>query len=160
VPVEYVLGCVFSAIGVAILLACGFFFLRSTLRARAARDWPQTSAVILKSTYVRAHARAPRVLSIRFAYSVEGREHTSERASFGDHGGAEGKRLWDKYTEGHLHLARYDPRNPALAVLEPGKPGTTPWFIAPSGLLLIFLGYKFIEIYAPLVRVGGAGVSG
>ena len=104
---------------------------RDLRRALASTAWPRTEAEILGSDvhvdgrYEDGEAQLRTV--IRYRYYVGGTTYRGERVFFGDdialRFAGPGKRRLAAYPTGRRVHVAYDPREPHLAVLEPGVNG-------------------------------------
>lgn len=97
--------------------------------ARLSTSWPTALATIeysaIKSYDSRSDGKTTRMYSadIRYWYTVNGKQYTSARISFGDHSSSSStgmEKLVNKYSKGSQATAYYDPGKPGNALLEPG----------------------------------------
>lgn len=126
---------------------CGAFLILGLLAAAdtagevraglAARNWPAVEGEV---TLSRRHQGRTRLRDFEYRYTVDGRDYTSWRAAFVRVPYV--NPLHEAYPSGSTVTVRYDPTDPARAVIEPGAP------------LLGVLG----EAVAPAVMLGIAGV--
>jgi hypothetical protein len=139
----------FQYIGRGILFAAaGFALLWNEMRnlrsGAASRDWPSTTGkVVARDVDPGAPiARFDSSLRLVYRYSVQGADYESSRIDFvGRYGGsshdvAQGLR---RYGQGEAVTVYYNPRNPGVAVLEPGVASRI-WFRALFGAFLLVMG--------------------
>lgn len=118
------------------LVGAGLAALR---RSRAARHWPQAAGTIVASEVAAdtRHEDSPMYRpTIRYRYAAPGGEFTADQLSatgrsYGRPGAA--RRVVEGFPVGRTVMVRYNPVNPAEALLEPGGVGGL-WFIL-CGLL-------------------------
>lgn len=106
-------------------------------------QWPRTEAKILGSD-LRIHLTQTRgpdgtsqtdtraTVDIAYSYSVNGRDHVSgeiEPYTWGMQNSALSRIHKQRYPKGAAVSAVYDPRNPAIAYLEPGPSATSTMFL-------------------------------
>jgi len=133
------------------------FGLKLRKRAARAKHWP---AVTGQVTYVNmlthtqsqehrdndgfkhASLRTTYEPVVRYAYSVEGSSHTSERICFGavHFDQVTAYKMLNRYTNGADVNVFYDPEDPSEAVLEPHTPGGTTALFTGSLFILAGLG--------------------
>ena len=111
-------GAIALAVGV-ILYAVQF---RQGLRADASKKWPKVQATIIASALTPSpeHKRRYRA-AIQYRYRVGGKDYQSDRIFWG---GNEGRKrpmetVVAAYPAGASVTVRYDPQNPADAVIDP-----------------------------------------
>lgn len=113
--------------GMAILLLATIIF--KLPRAIASLNWPTAKGVVISSEVYEgccgeySEGWWPRV---SYHYSVNGRTYVSDRIEVEDVGSGNNsyfaERTVQRYPQGEHVQVYYDPRNPAIAVLEPGIP--------------------------------------
>lgn len=117
-------GCGVAFFGVFLLFGLGFsaFFVWPAVRVMQARSWVEVPCEILESR-VASHAGedgSTYSVEVRYHYTVDGREHTSDRYQFlgGSSSGYEGKaRVVEGLPPGTRTVCWVDPEDPAEAVL-------------------------------------------
>ncbi len=130
--------------------------------ARASETWPDVGGVVEHSEVFgirdeqangSTYSYSVRVV---FAYSVEGREYSSDSIGFGSDREystkSEAAAVADQYGVGKAVTVTYDPEQPEVAVLEPGATGvsSTPFYF---GLLLVGLGaFNLLRMAARVLR--------
>lgn len=104
-------------------------------RGLAARDWP-----VAEGTVVLATSRAPNssLKRLEYAYAVDGTEYSSTKAAFVRVPYT--NPLHEVYERGQAVAVRYDPDDPARAVLEPGAPALGVLAEAVVPLVMLSLG--------------------
>ncbi len=115
------------------LVVLGVWTRSASLRSR---HWPSTPGVISASYVSVRSGGKSRTGTIEYRYTVEGRTYTGSLLSFG-------KTLFEsesttvaRYPQGAQVDVFYDPKDPALAVLDPGAaPGTGLALLAGIGLV-------------------------
>ncbi len=155
----------------AILLGLGYYFTRSGLRgiraAQASTQWPSTQGKIILHT---AEIQKPVGTGmdsttrrttyrpvIQYSYSLGGKSYGGGHIIFNDdvivYGSVEKALAAIKdYPVGKTVQVYYDPDNPALAVLKPGKSGPS-WRTLSAGILCILCALIPIWIgYAAVVN--------
>lgn len=85
--------------------------------ARASASWPTTAGIVETSS----SSMVIRRLNVRIVYTYEVRAiaYRSGRVAFGSYSPTAGLRWLKQYPVGALVKVHFDPRNPAISVLEP-----------------------------------------
>lgn len=86
-------------------------------RARASASWPTTTGVVEKS--YSTVVRRTRHVHIIYSYEVRATSYRSGRVAFGSYSPAAGGRWLRQYPVGAPVEVYFDPRDPAISVLEP-----------------------------------------
>ncbi len=144
-----VFGVVFFLILGGVLIFCGG---KQITEGFASRSWVPVQGKVIDShvdtrTVTKKSGNTRRtvteyVTTIRYSYTVAGREYTSDRLSV-ESGGYTGTNrsaaynLAGRYPVGVAIIAHYDPRNPSTAVLQSGAAGFGSWILAALGLLIV-----------------------
>jgi len=137
-------GLVFLAVGIGVT-AWGWNVLGD---AKASTSWPSVDGSVISSkvererTSRRSGGRRRTSTTygaeVRYRYSVDGNEYSSDKVSFGDYSSSNRARaqgIVDRYPVGKTVQVYYDPNTPETAVLESG----TSWSCyLPIGLGIIF----------------------
>ncbi len=119
-------------VGIGVFIAYGMVRLR--VKTAQALNWPKVTGTIITSeleTWTRPRSKGPPIrmfgATIRFAYEVDGKPYESDQVQLGGTRetslSGEFERLVARYPEGKRVPVHYDPRDPATAVIEPGKLG-------------------------------------
>ena len=114
----------FGLIAIAIGVALYVFQFRQGLRATASKRWPVSSGTITSSALEKSPAGRWRYrAAVQYRYRVGGKEYQSDRIFWG---GNEGRQrhmvsVIAAYPEDSKVPVRYDPQNPAEAVLDPAQ---------------------------------------
>lgn len=117
----YLFLAVFLAIGLGIL----GYGLQSLRKALAVGDWPTVEGRFLEREFTedRDSDSTTYRVTVRYAYRVNDREYTGDRLAFG-YGGSSGReshqRIYRTLMRGDAVLVRYNPADPAEAVLSKG----------------------------------------
>ena len=136
---ETLVGTAFAAIGVLFLTLSALDFVSAILSSR----WPTVRGRITESTFLETgdgEGMSFRA-AIAYAYTVDGVFHTAKRVRFGDRVELPfprtPARMVDAYPLGREVDVRYNPNDPAEAVLEPG-----PSLFIVGGIVLgvVFIG--------------------
>ena len=140
---------------IAILIAfCGGFILFGLISAassvsdwrnrRHSLTWPGVVGVITKSVRRRANKNLKR---LEYKYNVNGKAYAASRAAFMRV--PYSTPLHKVYRTGQTVYVRYDPADPARAVLEPGTPflailaeALIPILLIGFGVVGLFYGFK------------------
>ena len=130
----FILFGVIAAVGTAVEMRAG---LRSL-------DWPMAEGEITRSERRRANSRLKR---LEYRYAVAGQEYTGWRAAYVRV--PYWRPTYKLYRPGRAVAVRYDPENPAEAVLEPGAPvvgvltdALVPLLLVGFGGIGLFYGLK------------------
>jgi hypothetical protein len=140
-----------------ILLAFGlvgtWLFGRPLVRAMSGRRWPTTSGKVTAAQVETSNAstnwsmRLPH-LRVAYAYTVDGAEYACDRATFFTgtfvyRNEMAAKAALHRYAKGAAVTVRYDPRDPAYAVLDPaiewGRWALVGFCVAFTALVLVGL---------------------
>jgi hypothetical protein len=112
----------FGVIALAVGVTLYVVQLRQGLRADASKKWPKAEAIVLTSALEPSpeHKRRYRA-AIQYRYRVGRKDYQSDRIFWG---GNEGRRrhmesVVSAYPAGASMGIRYDPQNPAEAVIDP-----------------------------------------
>jgi len=113
---------VFPPLAIGLLALAGW---RSG-KAFAVPGWPTVAGVITRTNVSESHSlrRGTRLdFECEYAYEVGGRRYTGDRIHYaGSNGDGEQRRRAEQYVEEASVTVRYDPADPADAVLELGNP--------------------------------------
>jgi hypothetical protein len=142
-------GCGAAFFGIFLLFGLGFsaFFVWPAVRVMQARSWTEVPCEILESR-VASHAGedgSTYSVEVRYRYTVDGREHTSDRYQFlgGSSSGYEGKaRVVERLPPGTRTVCYVDPEDPREAVL----------------VRRLTAGYLFVFLPLVFVAVGAGGI--
>jgi hypothetical protein len=128
-------------VGTLVLIWQGILFKE----AQDARSWPTANGKIISSRLSAERDSGfnkPMMYgtSIKYEYSIDGKAFVSNRILFGQmtsnwSNGA--NTLISRYPPGKVVTVYYNPKNPEIAVLEPGKIGT---------ILFVFIAFFFLII--------------
>jgi hypothetical protein len=144
------------ALGIVFFLLLGgaliFFGGKQIAEGFASRNWLPVQGRVIDShvdtrTVTKKSGNSRRtvteyVTTIRYSYTVAGREFTGDRINV-ESGGYTGTdrsaayNLAGRYPVGVAVLVHYDPRNPSTAVLQAGAAGFGSWILAALGLLIL-----------------------
>ena len=142
---------------VTILIGAGlaWYARRQRARAEVAKQWPTADGTIV-SSYVGTRSTdadgvsVTHVAVVNFSYQVSGASYQSNRLTFG--GNVEGSQakmteLVGEYPAGKIVPVRYDPKNPATAVLRPDitSAANTMFWV---GLLIVAIGVALAAMQA------------
>jgi hypothetical protein len=112
----------FGVIALAVGVILYVVQLRQGLRADASKKWPKAAATVIASALEPSpeHRRRYRA-AIQYRYRVDRKDYQSDRIFWG---GNEGRRrhmesVVSAYPAGASMSIRYDPQNPAEAVIDP-----------------------------------------
>jgi hypothetical protein len=122
-------------------LLCIWLQIRAFVRAKASRAWPETRGVVTKAAVQEivttdddtpSRSYMPR---LEYSYLVAGKRQSHSRIRFGTGIYSTGfrfypRRLMRPYSVGQAVKVFYDPADPSVAVLEPGKTGREHLFMA------------------------------
>jgi hypothetical protein len=114
----------FGVIAIAIGVALYVLQFRQGLRANASKLWPTSSGTVIASSLEKSPDGRWRYRAVlRYRYRVGGKEYLSDRIFWG---GNEGRQrhmesVIAAYPQGASVTVRYDPQNPAEAILDPGQ---------------------------------------
>ncbi|HQO58006.1 MAG TPA: DUF3592 domain-containing protein [Candidatus Omnitrophota bacterium] len=126
----------FAAIGGGIVYL-GFM---SYVKSRASQSWPTAQGVVVSSEVAahrsrsrKGHHRTTYGAKVRYEYTVNGVQYSSDKISFGEyrtHNRGPAQATADRYPPQVEVVVYYNPDKPEEAVLEPGKRG---------GIVIIFI---------------------
>jgi len=114
----------------------------------ASLGWPEAPGDILRAE---RRSGVKNLKKFEYSYSVDGRQYTSTRAAF--------VRvpylnpLHRTYSAGQRVAVRYDPADPAEAVLEPGAPSLA--ILAEAVVPVLLVGFGAAGLYYGAARRGG-----
>ena len=139
-----------------VLGAAGLYFgvvgARNVYRGQVSRGWPTAEARLIRAdvaverdTRIGRRTRRWKRLHVRYVYSVDGRAYESSEIAFGGVWSSAQSKL-DQIRAMRPLLARYDPRRPAVAVLEPG---VTAWALLFSAIGLSALSVVVLMLVLP-----------
>ncbi len=117
---RYILGLLFFGTFLCGGLYAGFLVAKQLPLAIEAKDWPTVAGTITESSLRRRQSRRTRH-DLAYSYQVAGRQFTGHRITFMDrlfYGSAEDHA--QKYRDGDAISVFYNPRDPAIAVLDTG----------------------------------------
>lgn len=116
-------------------------------RGHPSSDWPSTEGRVTHSIIARGGETSG--LHFRYDFTVEGRDYTGERVSFGS---VRGRRVVEEYPQGAEVTVYYDPANPGESVLEPGLPLTSYLLnqAIPAAAVLVGLVVVVLAVRLPL----------
>ncbi len=159
---------IFGLIGI-ILSALGIWFTRSgfqgIISARSSTSWPSTMGNIVSASVVEQqpvgtnmeeHTRQTDYRpALVYSYTLGGKTYGSGHVIFNDdvivYSSIEKARAAiKKYPVGQNVQVYYDPENPAMAVLEPGKAGPS-WRSFSSGLLCLLFAVMVVWMAVNIV---------
>jgi len=110
--------------------------------AAASRGWPEARGVIESAEVTsRSDGHEQRLYgaSVRYRYDVAGKRYTGERVSY-ESGQSPQREIAEgvirRYAPGTEVAVRFDPANPAKAVLEPGSSAIGPWVLVAIGAVV------------------------
>ena len=144
----------------AVLILAGLglvaFMRRRHALVRASQAWPAVPGTVLESA-VRRYGRSVETRwryypAVRYRYEVEGRAYTGRRLYFDEMAWASrssAARLAHKYPPGATVTVRYDPDDPARALLEPGLSGAGNYGVVGCALVVVGL---FFVVYLGFVK--------
>jgi hypothetical protein len=151
------IGCLFVGLGIFTIV----YMTRAVTRARRSVTWPTAEAVVVRSEVVTdtttsgTGGSVGRTMTtydpeVSFEYEVAGRRYRSSRIIFVDinYRYDDAKATVDRYHVGSRVAARYDPRNPKVAVLEPGMAGNAGHYYLGFGIGLGFALLGLLFAYA------------
>lgn len=141
--------------GAALLVIC----CSIARRARASRQWPSVSGVVVSSKILKevssSNSGTRRAVTdhqykpeVAFEYTVRGVKYLSNKVSFTDHSTNSTRyanRVTEKYPEGKVVAVFYDPDDPGNGVLETSA-GTAVWLFFLGGLFLLAVSALFLYI--------------
>lgn len=146
------MGTLFVLVGLAIIGLAVHTHLRARRQADAATAWPTAVGRITESrvedsieTSGEGDAETVWFARVAYAYSINGQRLTGTRIGYGvptrHDTEAAARALAARFPEGAEIPVRYDPANPAEAVLDATRPSITrPLIYAGVGLLLLLIG--------------------
>ncbi len=118
---------IFLAVGLGLL----GFGARGWWKSNQASDWPTTQGTLLERDIIDdsdSDGGTTYRVKVRYAYTVAGRHLESERLAYG-YAGSSGREshqaIYDKLTRGESVRVRYNPEDPAEAVLAYGLNNST-----------------------------------
>ena len=120
-------------VGLAIVSLIWFLHLRTARKAEAAAAWPSVTGTVQSSavsdkveTDSEGDSETAWYPEVAYAWTVNGQNYTGRRIQFGETPRftreAAARAVCDRYRAGASVPVRYDPANPAEAVLETKKP--------------------------------------
>lgn len=113
---------------------------RNFRTAAASRTWPTADGIIVRCEEVTRSprpGRSPkRTVEVEYTYRLAEVEYRSDQVTAGNIGGSSAY-LLRKYPRGTQVPVRYNPDDPAQAVLEPGVPGGAVWLYSIPVVLAI-----------------------
>lgn len=121
-------------VGLAVVALIWFLHLRTARKAEAAASWPTATGTVVSSavrekveTDSEGDSETAYYPEVSYAWTVNGQRHTGRRIQFGETPRflreTAAQAVCDRYRAGASIPVRYDPANPAEAVLETRKPG-------------------------------------
>lgn len=121
---------IFVVIGACVLI----WGYGSYNKSQKAKSWPTAEGTIISSDVelARSHASGRRRsrrtyrAEVMFEYNVDGKTYTSNRVvmeGFSSSKRSYAEKVVERYPEGEAVTVYYDPTDPTMAVLEPGKVG-------------------------------------
>jgi len=133
------LGCLFAGVGALVAL----YMARAVFRARRSVSWPVVDGTVVRSevvTETTGNGITTYDPEVSFEYEVAGQRYRSRRIIFVDinYGRDAARATVDRYPVGSRVSARYDPRNPKIAVLEPGMAGNVSHYYLGFAIGLAF----------------------
>lgn len=127
----------------ALALVCLLTFawtLEPAFKAAQSRAWPTARATVEAVELVRSSRSVRDRLSLRYAYEVNGASLSSNRYWWGENpSDASARRLAEALPVGSALSVRYNPSNPAEAVVEPRNGLSIVLNLLPLGAGLAFL---------------------
>lgn len=138
---------VFIAAGLALLWAGS----AEWRHARASALWPTTPGVVEKS-YSTTYRRA-RHVHIVYSYEVQAVPYRSNRVAFGSYSPEAGRRWLKQYPVGAPVTIYFDPKDPAISVLEP-RPIEGNWVMPSFGALFLAAGCLMGRFFWRSLRSG------
>ena len=147
-----IVGMVFVIVGIGLVA----FMRRRHALVRASQGWPTAPGTVLESE-VRRYGLSVETgrryyPAVRYRYEVAGRSYVGKRLYFDEMAWASrstAARLAGKYSPGATVTVRYDPHDPARALLEPGLSGAGNYGVLGCALVVIGL---FFVVYLGFVR--------
>ena len=147
---------IFGALGIVFLVVA----LVSRQKAQASQSWPTAAARVLASE-VREHVRYDSDNQsqfsyepvVEYSYTVGQQTYSSRRIAYGANsfGRGQAQKMIERYPVGSAVTARYNPANPAEAVLETKAAGAALFLIL--GIVFLALGVLSGCLSAVLVVV-------
>ncbi len=123
------------------IYAIGHPFLMKK-KIKESESWPEAEATILKSKLRKKNQGKVKYASIKFKFSIQGKEYISKKILIGGEvNTSSSKRAIErveKYSVGSTHIVFYNPKNPKEAYLERGQEGV--WFSVIMGLTFTIIG--------------------
>ncbi|HOY09751.1 MAG TPA: DUF3592 domain-containing protein [Candidatus Omnitrophota bacterium] len=126
----------FAAIGGGIV----YLGYLSYVKSRASQSWPAAQGAVVSSEVTahrsrsrKGHHRTSYGADVRYEYSVNGVQYSSNKISFGEyrtHNRGPAQATVDRYPPQAEVVVYYNPDKPEEAVLEPGKTG---------GIVILFI---------------------
>ncbi len=112
----------------------------SYVKSQASKSWPTTQGSVVSSEVTahrsrskKGHHRTTYGANVRYEYTVNGVQYSSDKISFGEyrtHSRGPAQATVDRYPPGAEVVVYYNPDQPEEAVLEPGKMG---------GIMILFI---------------------
>lgn len=142
---------VLVAIGVGALI----WGYGSYKKSQEAKSWPTTEGKVISSEVdsrfsrskggTRSRHKTNYSAKVLFEYDVDGKTYTSDKVSLAEYSSSvrsEAQQVVDKYPVNESVIVYYDPTNPEIAILEPGKLGgiVIPFIIGGMFVLCGILG--------------------
>ena len=132
------------------------FMRRRHALVRASRAWPVVPGTVLESE-VRRYGHSVETgrryyPAVRYRYEVEGRSYVGKRLYFDEmawSSRSSAARLAHKHPPGATVTVRYDPDDPARALLEPGLSGAGNYGVLGCALVLVGL---FFVVYLGFLK--------
>ncbi|OVE76478.1 hypothetical protein BVX98_05730 [bacterium F11] len=137
---------IFAIIGIGALI----WGTTSYKKAQEAKGWPTTEGKIISSevdshwsrtgTGTNRRSKMMYDAKVVFEYSVEGRVYTSNKVSFGEYSSSSrrsAQKVVEKYPPNKDVIVFFDPVNPEMAILEPGKIGGIVIPFVAGGMFLL-----------------------
>jgi hypothetical protein len=174
----------------ALAFAFSFYFLRELFYLVTSKNWPTTLGMITQSQIHtnyshRVNERPVKEFKIKYSYSVNNKEYENELLKFFAYRHIFKVILYwntsekpllpliEKYQSGEQVTVYYNPRNPLISVLEPGKCNYRPlvaqliavlllaFYLYPnigpitsiSVLVMVLIGYIYFQIVQAWIRV-------
>jgi hypothetical protein len=141
-----IMGLVLTVLGIGFSI-WGYGVMKITT---ASLKWPTTRALIvhsqIKSTSVSGEAGYQHSADITYKYTVNGKEHTSNKIIAGDYSSnssSRAQKIIRQYREGSYVEAYYNPERPSEAVLIPGG----------SKLIYIPFGFGILAVCSGVVAL-------
>ena len=136
--VEAIFGWCFVGLFVALALGLASLAYRSSVLARRSLAWPTTEGRV-KTARATPRGLSFYQLSITYHYEVGDSSYCSSRIAFGSDlvfGSSAARHAMESCPIGEAVTVYYNPRNPRLAVLEPGQANIGPYlFNGLAGLV-------------------------